>query len=97
MDEFNNRMDAQRNILEVVNQQTGYSEELCGLSKNAIDRWMTSNNLNSKSKTCEILFQISKKLFFLANKSQEQITEEYKDLSLEISTLKINLKRSIKT
>lgn len=95
MDEFNNRMDAQRDILEVVNRQAGYSEELCGLSKKAIERWISSNQLNPKSEPCDILFQIAKKLFFLANKSQEQITEEYKALSSEISTLKINLEKSI--
>ena len=95
MDEFNNRMDAQRDILEVVNRQAGCSEELCGLSKEAIERWITSNQLNRKSDTCNILFQIAKKLFFLANKSQEQITEEYKALSSEISALKINLEKSI--
>ena len=95
MDEFNNRMDAQRNIIEVINKQGRYSEELCGLSKNAIERWISSNQLNPKSETCEILFQIAKKLFFLANKSQEQITEEYKALSSEISVLKIDLEKSI--
>jgi hypothetical protein len=95
MDEFNNRMDAQRNILEVVNRQRGYSEELCGLSKKAIERWIASNQLNPKSEICYILFQIAKKLFFLANKSQEQITEEYKALSSEISALKMNLEKSI--
>jgi hypothetical protein len=95
MDEFNNRMDAQRNILEVVNRRTGFLEELCGLSKKAIERWIASNQLNPKSETCNILFQIAKKLFFLANKSQEQITEEYKALSAEISALKIILEKSL--
>jgi hypothetical protein len=64
MDEFNNRMDAQRDILSVVNRQTGCSEELCGLSKKAIDRWISSNQLNPTSETCDILFQIAQKLFF---------------------------------
>lgn len=95
MDEFNNRMDAQRNILEIINRQTGYAEELCGLSKKAIERWIFSNRLNPRSEICNILFQITKKLFFLANKSQEQITEEYKALSLEISALKNNLEKAI--
>ena len=96
MSEFNNRMDAQRDILGVVNRQTGYSEELCGLSKKAIERWISSNQLNPKSETCDILFQIGKKLFFLANKSQEQITEEYKALSSKISLLKISLEKSMR-
>ncbi|MCI5219953.1 MAG: hypothetical protein D3914_12395 [Candidatus Electrothrix sp. LOE2] len=95
MSEFNNRIDAQRDILGIVNRQTDYSEELCGLSKKAIERWISSNQLNPKSETCDILFQIAKKLFFLANKSQEQITEDYKALSSEISLLKTNLEKSI--
>lgn len=95
MDEFNNRMDAQRDILGVVNRQKSYPEELCGLSKKAIERWISSNQINPKSETCGILFQIAEKLFFLANKSQEQITEEYKALSSGISLLKINLEKSI--
>ena len=95
MDEFNNRMDAQRDILEVVNRQARYTEELCGLSKNAIERWVSANQLNPGSKVCEILFQVANKLFFLANKSQEQITEEYKTLSSEIGALKINLEKTM--
>lgn len=96
MDEFNNRMDAQRDILEIVNRQAGYSEELCGLSKKAIERWISANQLNPRSETCDILFQIAKKLFFLANKSQEQITEEYRALSSEISSLKIKLEKLVR-
>ena len=68
MDEFNNRMDAQRDILEVINRQGNYTEELCGLSKSAIDRWIYSNYLNPMDEICKILFQIAHKLFFLANK-----------------------------
>lgn len=96
MDEFNNRIDAQRSVLEVVNRQSRFSEELCGLSKKAIERWIISNQLDSTSEICDILFQIAKKLFFLANKSQEQITEEYKALSVEIASLKVNLEKIIK-
>lgn len=95
MDEFNNRMDAQRDILEVINRQSNYTEELCGLSKSAIDRWIYSNYLNPMDEICKILFQIAHKLFFLANKSQEQISEEYKLLSSEISSLKISLGKAM--
>nr|MDU9045946.1 hypothetical protein [Candidatus Electrothrix aestuarii] len=95
MYEFNNRIDAQRSVLEVVNRQSKFSEELCGLSKKALERWISSNKLDPTSESCNILFQISKKLFFLANKSQEQITEEYKALSLEIAFLKFNLEKSL--
>ena len=95
MDEFNNRMDAQRSVLEVINRQLDNKEELCGLSKKAIERWIVANQLNSKSEICKILYTISAKLFFLANKSQEQISEEYTLVSSEISALKIDLEKSI--
>lgn len=87
MDEFNNRMDAQRNVLRVINNNRSYSEELCGLSNRAIERWITVNRINPESRISEILFEISEKLFFLATKSQEQVTEEYRSLSNEIVLL----------
>lgn len=95
MDEFNNRMDAQRNVLNVVNRQVDNKEELCGLSKKAIERWIVANQVNSESEMCKILHTISEKLFFLANKSQEQISEEYRLVSSEISKLKLDLEDTI--
>ncbi len=96
MNEFNNRMDAQRTVLNIINTSSYHIEELCGLSKNAIDRWIYANQLNPEDTMCDILFQISKKLFFLANKSQEQISEEYKTISSELSELKNKLERTIR-
>jgi hypothetical protein len=95
MDEFINRMDAQRSILNVVNEKFTLTEELCGLSKRAIDRWLNQNKIDRKSTICSILFEVSSKLYFLANKSQEQITEEYKNISNDIVSLRqriINIK-----
>jgi len=86
-------MDAQRNVLEIVNRQVGNKEELCGLSKKTIERWITANRLNPEGKICKILFKISEKLFFLANKSQEQITEEYRLISSELLKLKLDLEK----
>jgi hypothetical protein len=95
VDEFNNRMDAQRSVLNVINRQKSLREELCGLSKNAIERWISVNLLDSSSEVCTVIFEISDKLFFLANKSQEQITEEYKLLSIEILKLKNKLEEKM--
>ena len=95
MDEFNNRMDAQRSVLEVVNRQVDNKEELCGLSKEAIERWITANQINPESEVCRILYSISAKLFFLANKSQEQVSETYRLVSSEISGLKLNLEKAM--
>ena len=87
MNEFNNRMDAQRSVLCVVNKGQ-CSEELFGLSSAAIKRWVENNQLNPNSRLVELVTLVSKKLFFLANKSQEQVSPEYREVSLEISKLR---------
>lgn len=97
MPEFNNRMDTQRKILQLVNGQTKYKEELCGLSKKAIERWTSENNVAPDQEIVKILVNISEKLFFLANKSQEQITDDYQSISIEISNLRDNLQKIINT
>jgi hypothetical protein len=86
MSEFNNRIAAQRDILQVVNDRT-QKEELFGLSSKAIDRWTSANQVDPESRLVELIRTASGKLFFLANKSQEQITEEYATVSREISDL----------
>jgi hypothetical protein len=83
MDEFNNRIAAQRYILKLVNS-TMRDEELYGLSAKAIERWIISNRLDHKSTLIGLVKQVADKLFFLANKSQEQISEEYQLISHEI-------------
>ncbi|MEM5367921.1 hypothetical protein V4C53_18015 [Paraburkholderia azotifigens] len=86
MSEFNNRVAAQRDILRVVNRQK-WDEELFGLASGAIDRWRNANQLNEGSELLILVRRAADKLFFLANKSQEQITEEYRLLSSEVSSL----------
>ncbi len=94
MSEFNNRIAAQREILIVVNS-SDWQEELFGLSSGAIDRWMNANRLESGSALVELIRQAADKLFFLSNKSQEQITEDYKHLSSEVSSLTAQIKQTI--
>ncbi len=91
MSEFNNRIAAQRKILSGVNCGK-WEEELFGLSNGAINRWINVNKLESDSALIELIFQVADKLFFLSNKSQEQITEEYKHLSGEVSILTDQIK-----
>ncbi|WP_181885364.1 hypothetical protein [Trinickia dinghuensis] len=86
MSEFNNRVAAQRDILRVVNRQK-WREELFGLASGAIDRWRNANQLDEGAELLILVRRAADKLFFLANKSQEQITEEYRMLSGEISNL----------
>jgi hypothetical protein len=84
MNEFKNRMAAQRRILELVNSKRR-TEELFGLSSKAIERWSSVNAIAGSSNLVELIKTASGKLFFLANKSQEQISEDYVTTSREIA------------
>ncbi len=86
MSEFNNRIAAQRDILVCINQKN-WSEELFGLSSGAIERWMKVNNIKPDSVLIKLVKESAEKLFFLSNKSQEQITDDYKMLSSKVSVL----------
>jgi hypothetical protein len=94
MSEFNNRIAAQREILSHVNRSK-WREELFGLSSGAIDRWINVNRLDASSALVVFIRQAADKLFFLSNKSQEQITEDYKHLSSEVSVLTAQIKQVI--
>jgi hypothetical protein len=91
MDEFVNRMDKQREVLEIINTRFKCKEELCGLSKKAIERWQRANSIAPNSEVSSILLRISEKLYFLACKSQEQISSDYKIVSAEISNMQNEL------
>lgn len=86
MSEFNDRVAAQRVVLRVVNG-IRWKEPLFSLSSKAIARWVMENRLDPNSSLIQLVTQVSGKLFFLANKSQEQITDEYRAISVEISRL----------
>lgn len=94
MSEFNNRIAAQRDVLLGVNSGA-WQEELFGLSSGAIDRWVAANRLEPTSDLVALVRQVADKLFFLSNKSQEQITEDYKLLSREVSTLAERIRQSV--
>ena len=91
MSEFNNRVAAQRDVLSVVNSLI-WTEELFGLSAGAIDRWVKNNNVKEDSALVLLVKEVAEKLFFLSNKSQEQITEEYKSLSRLVDAIIQKLK-----
>ena len=87
MSEFNNRIDAQRRILRLVNGSLKLREELFGLSSGALERWARANGMGQHDPLLKLLNQAASKLFFLSNKSQEQITNEYQSLSAEVARL----------
>ncbi|MGB8541024.1 MAG: hypothetical protein WCD49_05225 [Candidatus Acidiferrales bacterium] len=91
MSEFNSRIEAQRQILQLVNRKKWEKEELFGLSNHAIDRWISVNRIDPESRLVGLVRSASSKLFFLANKSQEQVSEEYKAVSSEIVSIARNI------
>ena len=91
--EFNSRVDLQREVIKIVNRKK-FNSQLSGLSKPAIDSWFLNNKISDTSLK-NILTVISEKLFFIANKSQDQITEEYKDLQISINNNILELKKII--
>lgn len=94
MSEFNNRISAQRDILLLINSAE-WSEELYGLSSGAIERWINANNIKKQSALIQLIQEAASKLFFLSNKSQEQITDEYKALSKEVQGLTEKIKHEV--
>ena len=96
MKEFNNRMVIQRNVLDIINSDKTYKEELCGLSKKAIDRWIGDNYISKEDNICKMLYKISEKLFFLATKSQDPISENYLMTTSEIKKLQDEIENIIK-
>ena len=81
MSNFNNRIAAQRALLRTVNDGRWPQENLFGLSSKAIERWVLANRLDPNCRLVRLVYSASEKLYFLANKSQEQVTEEYEILS----------------
>jgi len=82
--EFNSRVDLQREVIKILNQKD-FKNKLNGLSKPTIDSWLVNNNI-SNDLLKNSLFTISEKLFFIANKSQDQVTDEYKNLQISVKT-----------
>jgi hypothetical protein len=82
--EFNNRIAAQRAILRALNRHPWSGEPLFGLSSKAIDRWISVNRIEPSSRLVILVRDVSAKLFFLANKSQEQVSEDYTAVRAEI-------------
>jgi hypothetical protein len=93
--EFNNRIAAQRAILRTVNRFSWSTEPLVGLSNKAIDRWLAANQIEPASSLALLVKGAAAKLFFLANKSQEQISTEYVSVRSEIIATHESIKSEI--
>jgi hypothetical protein len=92
MSEFNNRIAAQRDALKIVNSADVFHEPLLSLTEKAIHRWVINNGIDVNESMVSLLKSMSGALFFLANKSQEQISEDYKALSQKVNEQLVTLK-----
>ncbi len=92
MSEFNNRIIAQRNALAIVNGSGLFFEPLLSLTEKAIERWSRNNGIDANDMLVVFLKSMSGTLFFLANRSQEQVTEDYKSLSEKVDNQLSELK-----
>ncbi len=95
MSEFVNRMATQRKLLRIVNRRKWKNEELFGLTQSSIDRWVSANQIPPRSRVVDLVERASSKLFFLAHKSQDQVTEDYQAISREVATLASEIEREI--
>lgn len=95
--EFNSRIDAQRSILKTLNARDWGAEELAGLSSRAIERWVSVNRIDPSLRLVTLVQEASAKLFFLANKSQDQVSTEYRLASAEVTALRAAIEREVKS
>jgi hypothetical protein len=84
---FNNRMDAQREFLKIINSRRAEVEPLMALSSGAINRWVAANRIAQDDNLVALVRKAGDALFFLANKSQEQVSIEYRQVSSEFAAL----------
>jgi len=63
MNEFNDRIEAQRGILRLINRHAWAKEELFGLSTKAIERWISANRIDPESELVQLIIAASSKLF----------------------------------
>jgi hypothetical protein len=84
MNDFVDRMAAQRGLLRVVNSRP-WAEELYGLSHAGIHRWVVANQLSNESAEVKLVREAAKALNFLAARSQEQVTPDYQRVCAEVS------------
>lgn len=87
MTEFGDRIRAQREVLRAVNSAI-WTESLFGLSNQALRRWTDRNAIPPAAELVKYLRVASERLGFLANRSQMQVSDEYRQAwqDVEIAT-----------
>ena len=77
MDEFNNRVDAQRQILRTINERTWKGEQLFALNTKAVQRWSSVNRIEASTRLVKLLSAASAQIFIMANHSDDPVAGTY--------------------
>ena len=94
--EFNARMEAQREILREINQIDWSVEPLLSLSEPAITRWVITNRLGTDDSIVGLVRQAGDALLFLANRSQEQVSPEYESHTADVASILLVLRNAVR-
>jgi hypothetical protein len=77
MGEFSSRVEAQRQILKVVNGRPWPREQLFALTTAAIQRWTSANGVDASTTFVKLLNSASAQIFVMANHSDDPIAGSY--------------------
>jgi hypothetical protein len=77
MGEFSSRVEAQRKILKVVNSRDWSGEQLFSVTTAAIQRWASTNGLDTSTTVVKLLHSASAQIFVMANHSDDPIAGTY--------------------
>jgi hypothetical protein len=77
MGEFSSRVEAQRQILKVVNSRDWSGEQLFAVTTAAIQRWASTNGLDTSTAVVKLLHSASAQIFVMANHSDDPIAGTY--------------------
>lgn len=96
MNKFIDRMEFQRSVVKMVNSSMMFRNDICGLSKPAIEVWAKANQLQTSDTIYQCVYEISEAMCSLASKSQEDVLgdsslhsciaeEKFRELSILMS------------
>lgn len=94
--EFVSRMRAQRSAVKLINSSSVWSEPIFGLSNDSIERFLRNNGGSVSRDLAFAIKETASSLSFLANHSQDQITDAYhsklEQFNQSFERLKVELK-----
>jgi hypothetical protein len=97
MSNFQNRVQAEREVLNIINMKfRTRNPQLCGLSEAAIRLWQSSSAVAPDGAIVSELLEVSFKIMRLANRSSESIEPIDKDLRIAVAASVERLKTALK-